>query len=277
MAELFPLGATLAGIAADASKPDFELRFNQLQNTIIRRVNDEIKRINETGGVNRQRVEELSREGLKLADALPVFTAFRQGNSNNLGQIQQLIEDAAVLAAALGPDDDVIQAEVDAFNAQRDAIVADLNNLFIFIHPDIVDGQVIQNLKKEIDTLNALDPVVGSKSGEPNNVTATTTVTDFQNTLNVALSVTQNTIFLTLDLEQNIQKKQAEILAEFTELTTVEAARQAQEIENIKADFANLLTAISLSFEANASFASELNKFLTPFKPAPGSVLNLFT
>jgi len=49
MAELTPIGATLANLAASAAQPNFALQFNQIQNTIIRRVNDEIARVNESG------------------------------------------------------------------------------------------------------------------------------------------------------------------------------------------------------------------------------------
>ena len=273
MAELFPLGASLANLAAAAAAPNFELQFSQLQNTIIRRVNTEIARVNNTGASKRFEIEKLQKDGLKLADALPLIQAYRQGNANNLGQLQALLEETEALAASLG-DDDIDQSEVDAFNAQRDLVVVRLTNLFIFIHPDIADGKAIQFLKQEIDTLNALDPVVGTQA---DNQAVIDGVETFQSKVITALTVTENTIDVALRLELGIQRKQAEILTDFEELTTVEQARKAQEIENIKIDFANILTAISLTFEANKNFAQELNKFLTPFVPEPGSILNIFT
>lgn len=272
MAEIFPLSATLANLAANAAGPSFELQFNQLQNTIIRRVNNEIARINASGASDRHRVEKLQRDGLKLTDALPLIEAYRQGNANNLGQLQVLLEETEALASSLG-DDDVDQSEVDAFNAQRAVVVERLNNLFIFIHPDIADGKAIQFLKQEIDTLNALNPVVGTQA---DNQAVIDGVETFQDKVITAVTVTENTIDVALRLELRIQRKQAEILTEFEELTTVEQARKAQEIENIKADFANLLTAISLSFEVNKDLPAALNKFLVPFTPQPGSILNLF-
>jgi hypothetical protein len=273
MAELFPIGATLANLAATVAAPNFELQFSQLQNTIVRRVNKEIARVNDAGASKRFEIESLRKKGLKLADALPLIQAYRQGNHNNLGQIQRLQDDAAALAASLGADD-VDQTEVDTFNAQRDEIVARLNNLFVFIHPNVVDGKAIQALKAEIDTLNALTPVVGTQA---DNQAVIDAVATFQSKLNTANEVTQNTISLALHLDLNIQRRQSKILADFEELTTAEQARKAQEIENIKIDFANLLTAISLTFEANKNLPQELNKFLTPFVPQPGSILNLFT
>ena len=276
MAELFPLAAILANVGFFATRPSFELQFSQLQNTIIRRVNKEIKRLNESGASDRQRVAKLQRDGLKLADSLPLVEVYRNGNSNNLSQIQRLIEDTDILANTLGPDDAVSQAEVDAFNALRDEIVERLNNLPVLILPKIVDGKTIQTLKLRIDDLNALNPIVGSLSTDQANIDATATVLTLQSHLTTARAATQNTIDVALDLEEIIQAKQAEILADFTELTTVEAIRRATEIENIKGKFANILIAISLSFETNSNLAFELNKFLVPRRPAPGSILNLF-
>lgn len=268
-----PLSSTLANLATNAAGPSFELHFSQLQNTIIRRVNKEIERVNNTGSSKRHDVEKLQRDGLKLADSLPLIQAYREGNSNNLGQLQALFEDTQALVDSLGTDN-VDQTEVDAFNAQRDVVVQRLNNIFVFVHPDIVDGNTIQYLKQEIDTLNGLTPVVGTQA---DNQAIFDTLATFEDKINTALTVTQNTVDVSLRLEVSIQKKQADILAEFEDLTTGEQARKAQEINNIKIDFTNLLTAISLTFEANKDLPKALNKFLVPFTPEPGSILNLFT
>jgi len=277
LAELYPIGQVLSGIAASSSRPDFEIAFSQIQNTIIRRVNDEIEKANNKSDGNKHKIIKLQRDGLRLAESLPLIEAYRTGNVNNQGTLQLLIENLTTLSASLGTDDDITQSELDAFTAQRTIVTDAIDNLFVYIHPDIVDGRAIQYLKDEIDTLNALAPELGSKSGLQANIDTTAAVDDVLAEANTALSVTQNTITLALDLEQNIQSKEAEILAEFTELTAVAAANRDIEIQNIKSSFANILTAISLTFEANANFATELNNALSPFQPEPGSILNLFT
>jgi len=142
----------------------------------------------------------------------------------------------------------------------------------------LIQANEIQRLKEQVDVLNGLgSPEVGSKSGLAANIAATDAVTTLANEVNVALTVTQETIATALDFQENVQSKQASILTKFEELTTLDQARKAQEIENIRIEFSNLLTAISLTFEANANLASELNAFLTPFRPDAGSILNLFT
>lgn len=277
MAELFPLASTFAQVFNANSQPSFELAFNQLQNTIIRRINDEIERVTEEASTDRNRIEKLQRDGLKLANSLPAITAYREGNFFNQGQLNNLIDQAQALADSLGPDDAVDAAEVAAFNAQRDIVVDLINNIPVYIHPDIVDGEAIQRLKDQRAILNGLAPVVGSKSGLAANIAATDAVTALQDELAVALSVTENTVQVAVSLELSIQRQQSVLLAEFTDLTDAEVIRRKIEIDNIKIDFANILTAISLSFDANKTFAAELNKFLVPFRPEPGSVLNLFT
>lgn len=277
MAELFPLSSTLAQVFNANNQPSFELAFSQLQNTIIRRINDEIERVAEEANADRGRIEKLQRDGLKLANSLPAITAYRKGNFFNEGRLDNLIDQALTLASSLGPDDAVDAAEVAAFNAQRDIVVDLINEMPVYIHPDIVDGKTIQRLKDQRAILNGLAPAVGSKSGLAANVAATDAVTALQDELAVALSVTRNTVQVAVSLELSIQRRESVVLAEFTNLTDAEVVRRKIEIDNIKIDFANILTAISLSFEGNKSFAAELNKFLVPFRPEPGSVLNLFT
>ena len=277
MAELFPLASTLAQVFSANNQPSFELAFSQLQNTIIRRINDEIERVTEEASTDRNRIEKLQRDGLKLSKSLPAITAYRKGNFFNQGQLDNLIDQALTLADSLGPDDAVDAAEVAAFNAQRDIVVDLINEMPVYIHPNIVDGKTIQRLKDQRAILNGLAPAVGSKSGLAANIAATDAVTALQDELAVALTVTQNTVQVAVRLELSIQRQQFVVLAEFTELTDAEVIRRNIEIDNIKIDFANILTAISLSFEGNKTFAAELNKFLVPFRPEPGSVLNLFT
>jgi len=266
------IGSTLASLAVARARPSFELTFNQLQNTIIRRLNSEIEKVNNTGAAQENRVERLQSDALKLVDALPILQEFRIGNLNNSGQLDALFDETATLISSLGSDD-IDASEVAAFNAQRDIVVERLNNVYLFVHPDVVNGNVIEGLKDQIETLEGLTPVVGTQA---DNQALIDTVNSFQTQVSTGQTTTILTISTTLDLEQKIQSELAVAQSEILELGTVEAARKELEIQNIQAEFANLLQAISLSFETNNAFAESVANSLQPKLPAPGSVLNLF-
>jgi len=61
------------------------------------------------------------------------------------------------------------------------------------------------------------------------------------------------------------------------DVESVAFADKQIQIDNLKADAANLLQIFSLAFDAQASFAEDLASALRPQVPSPGSILNLFT
>ncbi len=270
------IAQTFANLSTNTAASAFEVQFSQIQNTIIRRLNEEIGKVNSTSASDRHRVEALQREARVLGQSLPSLDAYLVGNNNNVGRLGTLFESATNLFNSLGDDDTVTQAEADAFNAKRDELIAELDEVYVFVHPDIVDGQVIQYLKQQTTTLQGLTAVAGSKTADQANVDALAGALNFRDRVGTAQTVSQNTVAITLELTLDIQARVAEISADFTELTTETQARKAAEVDQLREKFANTLSAISLSFEANLDFARSLNAGLTPQAPAPGSVLNLF-
>ncbi len=269
-------GTTFANLANASARVQFELQFNQIQNTLIRRFNDQVDDIEADSGALRE-IERLQKESVKLVDSLPVIEAYRQGNSNNAGALDAIIDEFTTLEKTINQDANVTAEEVTAFETQRDIVATKLDNLYIFVHPDINDGNIILKLKEDIDTLRALTPVVGALDDSGTNSNVTSTVATLKSKTETALASTQLTVATALDLEQKIQADFSSRQAELLDLTAVEQARRNEEIEDLRVETANLLRIISLSFEANANFADYVTGGLSAKKPAPGSILNLFT
>jgi len=267
-------GAQFADIGQASARVQFELQFNQLQNTLIRRFNAKVDEVNARTSSKSREVETLQKQSVKLADSLPIIQAYRTGNSNNAGALDALIDEVIALQETINTDNDVTAEEVAAFEVQRDIVATKLNNLFIFFHPDIVDGDTIVNLKKQLTDLNALSPVVGTLD---DNSDVTTFLSAFKTRVETALSTTQNTIAVALDLEQKIQADFATRQTRVLELTKVEKAKRDVELQNLQVDLANFLRAISLSFEVNKDFADLVSSRLSEQPPPPGSILNLFS
>ncbi len=274
MAELPNIGAVLASVSQSAQRPSFEFAFNQMQNTVIRRLNDDIERVSEAGAVDRHRVTELRRKGTQLVEQLPLIQEYRNGNLINFGQLEALLQEVETAVSALGADNNVDAAEVDAFNTARDAVAERINRIYIFAHPDVTDGKVIQRLKDRLDEVRNLTAVEGTLNGD--NSALQETLSSLANDVTVAATVTQGTVATALDFEQNIQTKLAGIESKVTELTTLDFARKENEIEQLREKSSVLLKAISLSFESNTQFAQNVTDRLKPSVPDPGSVLNLF-
>ncbi len=273
MAEFTSFGPTLAELGGAFAKPAFELRFNQLQNTITRRLNDEIQKVNDTLG-DRATIESLRREGVKLAEGLPVIEQYVVHVKNSFSQLTDLYGDAQALFDSLGDDDTVTADEVAAFNAQRDVVVEKLNNLWLFAHPDIENGDVVINLKSQLEAIEGLTAVAGTKADNQATLDA---VVAFRDDVGVGQDVTTTTLGTAFQLRETITADMSEVQAELLEITQVEQSRKIQELEELKERYATILSAISLSFEVNSEFAANVANSLKPVLPEPGSVLNLFT
>ena len=145
-----------------------------------------------------------------------------------------------------------------------------------FSHPDINDADVTKRLKEDVDTIRALTVSVGNLS-DAGNQAVSDSLTALQNEVSVGITVTQNTISTTLDLEQKIQAEFARVDVDLLKLTSEEQARREVEIANAEADLGNLLRAISLSFEINASLGQAITDQLKPLTPPPGSAVNIIS
>lgn len=278
MADFSPKGignfaATFAQRSLASQRVGFELRFNQLQNTLIGRFNDKVDAVNETPLNTARKITSLQKKAEDLVASLPILQEYRTGNTNNKGQLEALFDEVTGLFTTFNQDATVDAAEVAAFEAQKDVVVNRLNNIYIFAHPDVFDSTV-QRLKESLDTIRGLTVVEGPLT---DNQGVADTLSQFQTEVSVGITVTQNTITTTLDLEQSIESKFSTVDADLLSLTTQEQVRRDAEIEKLRINLASVLQAISISFEMNAAFAESLQARLTEPLPQPGSVLNLFT
>lgn len=268
------ISAQLANISQAVAKQGFEIQFNNLQNSLIKRFNAQVDKIEDSSTIN-HKVKALQKESARLASALPVLEQYRVNNQNNYSQLDRINDDLAELKTLINDDNTVTADEVTAFNELRDKIAARANNLFIFVHPDVNDGNIIPRFKDAVPDFSALSPVEGSLDGD--NAGLIDELDAFINEAVVAATVTSNTISTTLDLEAKVQQEFSNADTELLALTFEESERRQQEIDSLKVDLGNTLRAISLSFEINSELATQLNSALTAPVPAPGSVLNMFT
>lgn len=269
------IASTLASVAQATSRIGFEVQFNNLQNTLIKRFNNEVDVINDSNPSSANRITELQKESGELIQSLPILEAYREANRNNYGQLEALQEELSALRTTISDDNNVTADEVANFIEKRDKVVERLDNLYVLVHPDFNDGQVIPKLKESLAELKALTPVVGTL--DVDNADISTFLTEIDNKVANAISTTSNTITSVLFLETSVQSKFSETDSELLELTFEEQERRNTEIDGLKVDLGNTLRAISLSFEVSGGLASAISDSLREQRPPAGSVLNLFT
>ena len=285
MSENINIGAALISIAQAVARPAFELRFNQLQNSMIRRVNDQIDKINEDTD-NTRVVAKLEKDRNELVDDVPRLRTFLFGNEanrNRLLDLSTVVISATAKFSEVDDDTNLTADEASDINALKDQIVERLEGLFVIKHAGIQDSNIIEKLTDLVDELNGLTAVAGvvdaegSGSLSNNNRALLDKLAEAQIRVDVGAVVTQNTAHVTNGLILKFQKKILAIDAEFIGISTVDAQRRIKEIADLRIDSANLLRAISISFEVSASFTDFIARSLSPRQVPPGSVLNLFT
>ena len=269
------LASDLARAGQAGVRSNFEVQFNALQNTLIGRFNEQVDDITNAKSSNSHRISTLQDTSKKLVAALPLLEEYREGNRNNYGQLEALQEELSELRATISDDNNVTAQEVADFEAKRDEVATRLRNIYIFVHDDFNDGEVIQKLKQSQAELEALTPVVGTLDGD--NAGVTDFLTELDNKVANAISTTSNTISSVLFLESSLQSEFAIADSELLELTFEEQEKRKTRIEDLKVDLGNTLRVISLSFEINSGFASALTERLQEATPPAGSILNIFS
>lgn len=272
-------------LAVLAARPSFELAFLQMQNTVIRRINDEIDKVTKKND-RRTLVAELEREVINLRDLSGRAREYRLGNKNNLDRALNLSLVVTAAISDFSTDDDntnLTADEATAINTRKDKIVAALKRFYLIKLPGITDGNIIQSLLRNIDDLEGLTAVAGTVDAEGtetptnDNRLLMDLLNQVQNDVDTTAVVTQNSIFLATGMILEFDGKSFDIEAKITSITAIDVAKQAAEIAQVKQRYANLLSAISLSFEISSQFAENMAKNLSPRRIPPGSVLNLFS
>ncbi|MBL4615609.1 MAG: hypothetical protein JKY27_12140 [Magnetovibrio sp.] len=276
------LAQRLATIHQAASGPSFELQFSQLQNTVIRRLNDEIQKVNEAGG-SKAEMLKLQRDGRKLAENLPIVEKFLFDTESNKGRLSTIYDKITSLVSKFTDDANMSATDVANFNTERQETVDEMNRLWQLSYVGFTDGDTIRRLKNDISVLEGLTPVEGVVDPEGTdpatnaNRSVLSSLETLQTQTSTAQTVTLNSIKVIFDIHKGMISDMFTIQADVTEINSSAQLAKLAEAEQIQLRYAALLESISLSYDVASSFSENLAKSLSSPRPEKGSVLNLFS
>lgn len=281
----FSLADSLVTIGRITQQPNFELRFNQIQNTVIKRINKEIDRIDQKHD-NLRVVERLQKKFNSLVRSIEVAEQYRFMVQSNHDKFVELTVVAGNAIAKFSEEDNdtiLTSGELAGVKALKTDIINRINSLRVFKHPDIVDGRPVENVRDLVDDLQGQEPVAGivdladSLFKTNDNRELLDSLGTLKTNSEVGTEVTQNTIWLTTDMILNFQAKAFEIEADITDITVVDAQKRLSEIEAVKAKHGDMLRAISISFSTAQAFTQYIADGIAQPRVPKGSILNLFT
>jgi hypothetical protein len=262
---------------AAVSRPNFELQFNIMQNTIIDRLNDKIAEITADDGLQNDKIDVF------LLNSAKKLNSFQQGiekfifeNTGNANGVSSISERLDQLDAALDAGD------TDAFNTALGKVNETTGLL------TVTDGSTVGIYSNDgIQKLRNSGVVRFDNGGT---TTKATSLSDFADTAAARTAVsnarteTSNVIMgLILKAEgAEVVRKNTSTRLDST-LLQIEVARiadeadKATEIAKLREEYGQLLNAISLAFESSQTLTEQLGaKLFEPPELQSGSVINLF-
>lgn len=279
--------AAFAKLSAYNQNLAFEVQFNAIQNNAIKRANEEIENLHRADKT-RDNLAKLEKSRKDIQQRLPELETYIFGVTGNAARLEDVgaaLANAGARFLTNGAEKTTLSAEdVEAIQGYVDQAQEGLGELRLIIHPDIAGSSAtIQRLRQLSEDLKGLTPVAGDVPAEDDpapvndNRALLEKLREAINAANVGYSGALDAREQANELSTNYQRKFVEIEAKSAELTEVSAKKMIEEVDAIKLKYANMLKALSLSFEANKQMSSYLADQLTAPRPASGSVLNMFT
>ncbi len=268
----------LASLGTMSSRPDFEMQFNILQNSIIERINKEIEKVNESSTENVDVFLLHSQRKLEIfSENLNNFRFFNGRNAWTIPDLQTKL-DTLESARATFPAPDA--ARFDATLAEINAAVGNMqvpNGYTIGIPLDDGIGAIRRDGLINVTRGGAVERVTSYSQ-----FTDATEAYDAIVAARAKLNTTYNSVLLKVESGEKLrvmtQQNLTSVSFQIESARTAAEAEKAAELIKLKEQYGRLLNSISLAFESNQAMAEYMSRSLfDPNKVDSGSVMNLFT
>jgi hypothetical protein len=272
-----------AQISQAANKAEFEVRFGQIQNGLLRQQNAEIEAVRENG-IERE-IAALQSKRDDLVDREDELRGLQNDLETNASRFQviQLKASEALSAADADNDGNLTADEATALNAAAKEIFDEIFKLKLaHTFPNFTDGNLGNFMRQEAQTLDGLTAVDGTidTAGTDPATNDNRALLDTLSTISSRSSIyaeTSTTLFQGLtQLIIDVSTKSLELDFELSVLTSAGIEEQLGQIEDIENRYGNLIRSISLAFEVQSGIADALVTG-TQFEPERGSILNIFS
>ncbi len=264
------IGQTLAGLAQTAARPGFELRFSQLQNTVINRINQKIEEINNdsTGVISPQMVLEKARMQ-RTSDILNGYQNELTNQYNGVADIYNKLmdldeEDPAAFDKLLGQINQTasLLQNVDGTPAN----VFSLDGV-----ADLRDNGVLRV------TRDGAQVAVQKFSDFADVNEAKAAISDALSRVSASVNIINTTVDSVDGLRNSVDKRLTAVTLEIEAAKTTASAEKAAKIKEMEQEYARMLNALSLSFEGSQQVTQRIQSLFSEQEIQKGSVMNLFT
>lgn len=247
-----------------AARPNFELAFNVLQNTVISRLNKEIEKLNNEPVNNVDAF--LLLEQKRLSRVLPFVQTYQANNDSNRFRAASILDKLDIL------DLDVLLADSTHF----DATLAEANQFASEFLP--VDGSAIGIFALDGFEQIARDGLgINAYASYADDAARLAAINSARTRVQAALDIANINAETAFDFRQRTESKIIKLDAQISATRAANRAEKVAEIEKLRQQYAQTLNAISLAFEVAQARSEALGKNLLANRtPKPGTILRLF-
>jgi hypothetical protein len=253
---------TFSALGAGSATATFNLGFNNLQNAVIDRLNKKIESIKDTKTVNNVDAF-LTLEKQHLERMKPSADTYLQQTVNTRYAVNGILADLNTLA------DSAQSGDADTFNSVLDRINQDVSMLAT------PDGKGVNVFVPDgVDDLRTNGVGI---SAFTDSATASSQVAAALSQVSSVSLMLENEQVNAQDMSDKITARLSSISLSVSADQAAADAEQLAAVQKAKQESGYTLQALSLAFEAQQSFNSQLSQQLQTQTPEPGSILNLFS
>jgi len=267
--ENFSLARRLGQVAQLAARPAFELRFNQMQNAMLGRLDKEIEAIqNQELDAGATALLDIQLSSLKREQ--PALEDYRDRQKSNRIKVDFAIETIATAQTFTA------SSTVSEFDAEIATLKDTIEKMSTPVFERFGTDSGLRDLKNQaLETLDSLQHNNFQTQQDIDDVTATLDglVTDFQN-VKLIVDINEQSA---IDQADHLNKRVAEIDAKVESIKIEAQAERIESVQKKREKISQLLTVISLAFESSSNVSNFLSESTQgERKPPPGSILNIF-
>ena len=266
----FDFGAAFAQTALVAARPAFELQFFNTQDSILRQLNDDIDNINNsvnTRGATALLDVQLSR----LNNDLGIINEYKARTDAKASRVSDTLDNLAELITLAAPG---TVAEFDTLLAQTIDLIQK-TKAPTYERYGVQDG--LRAAKN--DALAQLEVLAHNNFATQTDIDDTVAIlTAIQSDYTASETIIESNTKIAFTLQESANRTISELNRQVSNITTDALSEATGKIKEKQEFYGQLLSAISLSFEASQAFTAFIAESVAfPQKIEPGSVLNLFS
>jgi len=251
----FNLAASIAQTAIAAARPAFELQFFQTQDAILERLNEEIENVHDS--INTDGATALLDLQIKrLQNNLTIINDYKTRTDKKASRLSDTLANLGELITLAAP----------GTVAEFDAKLTETISLMQTTKTPIFEQFGVQDRLRgaKTDGLAQLEALVHNNFATQTDIdNATAIMTAIQTDYTASQTIIDSNVKIAFNLQSSANTTISELTRQVSNIKAAAIGDATDKVKAKQEQFSQLLTALSLAFEASQAFATSITESLT--------------